>query len=68
MWGEKSIDPRIEAGYANTEYMNDELVEKFNTGNFSKGSAILKIKYHNPKNSIVQHLPVREKRKLILTV
>ena len=43
--------------------MNDELVEKFNTGNFTQGSAILKIKYYNPKNLIVQHLPVKEKEK-----
>ena len=37
-------------GYAYTEDMNDELDEKFNTGNFTKGSAILKNKYYNPKN------------------
>ena len=43
--------------------MNDELVEKFNTGNFTKGSAVLRIKYYNPKNLIVQHLPVKEKEK-----
>ena len=41
--------------------MNDELVEKFNTGNFNQGSAILKIKYYNPKNLIVQHLPIKER-------
>ena len=43
--------------------MNNELVEKFNTGNFNQGSAILKIKYYNPKNLIVQHLPVKERQK-----
>ena len=63
MWGENSIYPRIETGYAYTRDMNNELVEKFNTGNFTKRSAILKIKYYNPKYLIVQHLPVKEKEK-----
>ena len=45
--------------------MNGELVEKFNSGNFTQGSAILKIKYYNPKNLIIQHLPVKEKEKKI---
>ena len=61
MWDEKSIYPRIETGYAFTTDMNDELVNKFNTGNFNQGSAILKIKYYNPKNLIVQHLPTKER-------
>ena len=61
MWDEKSIYPRIEFGYAFTRDMNKFLVHKFNNGNFNQGSAILKIKYYNPKNLIVQHLPVKEK-------
>ena len=65
MWDEKSIYPRIETGYAYTRDRNDELVEKINTGNFTQGSAILKIKYYNPKNLIVQHLPVKEEEKKI---
>ena len=65
MWDEKSIYPRIETGYAYTRDMNDELVEKFNNQTFTQGSAILKIKYYNPKNLIVQHLPVKEKEKKI---
>ena len=65
MWDEKSIYPRIETGYAYTGDMNDELVEKFNNQTFTQGSAILKIKYYNPKNLIVQHLPVKEKEKKI---
>ena len=44
MWVEKSIYPRIETKYAYTKFMNDELIEKFNTGNFNQGSAILKLK------------------------
>ena len=61
IWDEKSIYLRIETGYAFTEVMNDELLENFNTGNFTQGSAILRIKCYNPKNLIVQQLPVREK-------
>ena len=61
LWDENSIYPRIEAGYAYTRNMNDELVNKFNTGKFNQGSAILKIKYSNPENSIVQHLPIKER-------
>ena len=62
MWDEKSIYPRIETGYASTREMNDELVEKFNIQTFTQGSAILKIKYYNPKNLIVQHLPVKREK------
>ena len=65
MWDEKSIYPRIETGYAYTRDMNNELVEKFNNQTFTQGSAILKIKYYNPKNLIVQHIPIKEKEKKI---
>ena len=65
MWDEKSIYPRIETGYAFTRDMNDELVEEFNNGNFNQGSAILKMKYYNPRDLIVQHLPFQEKEKKI---
>ena len=41
--------------------MNKKLVKNFNTSNFTKGSAILRIKYYNPKNLIVQHLPVKKR-------
>ena len=63
MLDEDSIYPSIEVRYAYTEDMNDELVEKFKSANFTEGSAILKIKYYNPKNLIVQHLPAKEKEK-----
>ena len=53
----------IETGYAFTKDMNDELVEKFNTGIFTQGNAILKIKYFIPKNLIVQQLPVKGREK-----
>ena len=61
MWDPKSIYPRIETGYAYTNDMNDELVNKFNNQTFTQRSAILKVKYYYPKNLIVQHLPVKEK-------
>ena len=65
MSDEKSIYPRIETGYAFTADMNEDLVNKFNNQTFTRGSAILKIKYYNPKKLIVQHLPVKEKEKEI---
>ena len=48
-------------GYPFTKDINDELVQKFNSGNFSQGNAILKIKYYNEQNLIVQHLPSEER-------
>ena len=62
MSDENTIYPRIETDYAYTENMNDEIVEKFNTQTINE-SAILKIKYYNPKNLIFQRLPVREREK-----
>ena len=44
MWDRDSTYPKIETGYAYTEDMNNELVEKFNNQSFTQGSAILKIK------------------------
>ena len=65
MWDKKSIYPTIETGYSFTRVLNKFLVHRFNNQTFTQGSAILKIKYYNPKNLIVQHLPVREKEKKI---
>ena len=65
LWDEESIFPRIETGFAYTKNMNSELVEKFNNGVFSQGSASLKFKFYNPKNLIVQHLPVQERENKI---
>ena len=59
MYDEMSIYPKIETGYAFTKDMNDEIVNQFNTKTFTK-SAILKIKYYNPKDTILQHIPVKE--------
>ena len=63
MSDEKSIYPRIDTGYPFTKDMNDDLVEKFNNPSFKQGSAILKIKFYNPKYLILQHLPVRERER-----
>ena len=68
MWGENSIYPRIETAYVFAEdiYMNDKLVKKFNTQTFNQGSAIFKNTYYNPKNLILQHLPVKQHEKKIV--
>ena len=54
-----STYPKIETGYAFTPDMNDEIVNQFNTKTFTK-SAILKIKYYNPVDIVLQHIPVKE--------
>ena len=61
----QSIYPRRETGYAFTPDMNEDLVNKFNNQTFTQGTAILKIKFYNPKGLIVQHLPFKEKEKKI---
>ena len=58
---EKSNYPRIEIAYVIGKYMNHELVKKFNNQTFTQGSSILKIKYYNPSNLIVQHIPGKQK-------
>ena len=66
MWEQNSIYPRTDTGYAYTTDMNDELVQKFNTGNFTQGSALSKFKYYNPKNrSTSTNERKRKKVKLI---
>ena len=65
MWDEKSIRPCLETGYAFTKDMNDNLVEKFNNGNFNQGIANFENRYRNPPKLFVQHFPVKEKVKKI---
>ena len=65
MWDENNIYPRIERGNADTPDTNEKFKKKYNTGSFTKGSATLEIKYYNPRNLIVQHLPVKEHEKKI---
>ena len=52
--------PKIETGYAFTKDMNDSVLNQFNSAKTEFASAILKIKYYNPKDLIIQHLPVKE--------
>ena len=59
----KSTYPWIGTGHAYRPDMNDEIVKKFIKQNFTKGSAILEIKYYCPKNLIVQLIPFRERVK-----
>ena len=68
MWDEKSVYPKIETGFAFKPHMNDVYVEAFNNQTFNEDgdeSAILRIKYYNPRDLIFQHLPVKEKVKKI---
>ena len=62
---DKSVFPRTETGYAFTPDMNDEIVKKFNEGNSTQRSAILIIRFFNPKKLIVQQLPVKKRVKKI---
>ena len=61
MWDKNSIYPKLETGYCYTRDMKSDIVEKFNNQTVTQGSAILKVKNYNPKNLIVQHLPLKEK-------
>ena len=63
MWDENSTSPRIGTCYVYTKFTKYEVVNIFNYQTFNQGSAILKIKFYNPSNLIVQHLLVREKAK-----
>ena len=59
MYDEKSINPKIETGYAFTNDMNVKLVDDFNQKSFNT-SAILKIKYYNPPDILLQHVRIKE--------
>ena len=61
MSDEKSINPRMKTGYALTPDMNYEIVKSFNTQTLNQRGATLKIKYFNPENLIVQHIPIKER-------
>ena len=68
MLDENSVYPKIETGFAFKPDMNDVYVEAFNNKTFNQNgdeSAIFRIKYYNPPNLIIQHLPVKEKVKKI---
>ena len=57
----ESIYPRIESVYAFTKDMNDDLVFAFNNQIFTKVGAVLRMKYYNPEDIIIEHKPVKEK-------
>ena len=66
MWDENSVYLKIESGFAFKPHMNNVNVEAFNNQTFNQDgdqSAILRIKYYNPRNLIFQHLAVKEKVK-----
>ena len=66
MWDENSVYPKTESGFAFKPHMNNVYVEAFNNQTFNQDgdeSAILRIKYYNPRNLMFQHLPVKEKVK-----
>ena len=41
--------------------MKDDLVKAFRNQSFTEGIAILRIKFFNPANIFLQHIPVMEK-------
>ena len=66
MLDENSVCPKIESGFAFKPNMNNVYVEAFNNQTFNQDgdeSAILRMKYSNPRKLIFQHLPVKEKVK-----
>ena len=66
MWDENSVYPKKETGFAFKPHMNKTYVDAFNNQTFNQDgdeSAILRIKYYNPRNLIFQQLPVKEKVK-----
>ena len=68
MWDENSVYPKIETGFVFKPHMNNVYVEAFNNQTFNQDgdeSAILRIKYYNPRDLIFQHVPVKEKVKNI---
>ena len=63
MWEEKSVHPKIETGFAFKPHLNNVFVESFNIQTFNQDgdeTAILRIKYYNPRDLILQHLPVKK--------
>ena len=66
MWNETSVYRKIETGFGFKPHMKNVYVEAFNNQIFNQDgdeSAILRIKYYNPRDLIFQHLRVKEKVK-----
>ena len=55
--------PKIETSYPFKKCMNESICTLFNSGRWPElnRSAFSTIKYHNPKDLIFQHLPIKEK-------
>ena len=63
MWDEKSVYLKVETGFAFKPLLNDVYVEAFSNQTFNvdgNKSAILGIKFYNPPNLVIQHLPNKE--------
>ena len=58
-----SIWPKIETAYPFKKYMCDVVCTLFNSGRWDEinSSAFLTVKYYNPENLLLQHLPVKKK-------
>ena len=68
MWDQNSVYRKIESGLCFKRDMNDVYVEAFKNQTLNQDgneSVILKIKYYNPPDLIIQHLPDKEKVKNI---
>ena len=66
MWDENSVYPKKESGFDFKPNMNNVYVEAFTNQTFNQDgdeSAILRLKYYNPRNLTFQHLAVKEKVK-----
>ena len=66
MWDENSVYLKLKTGFVSKPHKNNVYVEAFNNQTFNQDgdeSAILRIKYYNPRNLIFQHLPVKGKVK-----
>ena len=61
MWDDNSIYPTGKSGFSFNVDMNFEIIEKFNSGNFNWGCAILRVKYYNPPDLKLQRLSVKER-------
>ena len=66
MWDEKTVYHKIESEFGFKTLMKKSYVDAFNNQTFNQDGtecAILRIKYYNPPDLIIQHLPVKEEVK-----
>ena len=59
------VYPKIESGNAFTKDMNDSIVEQFNSGTKPFAFAVLKVKFYNPNDIVLQHIAVSEEENKI---